>query len=173
MHTYDAAGNNLVVIVSADSQENDWFGEALAEHAAVSRTPAARGLNVVNTDAMSVTTRQKMYKQGGIFSITSTILVVDFLSRLLEPRNRDRACGSSLGTHRGYQHRGFHCKNIPSNEQVGLSEGFLGQPRAFYDRVLATFNDDEEPFLEKAVFVAAISRDCREVVRRTEESRGY
>ena len=34
---------------------------------------------------MSVATRQKMYKQGGIFSITSTILVVDFLSKLLNP----------------------------------------------------------------------------------------
>ncbi len=34
---------------------------------------------------MSVGTREKMYAQGGIFSITSRILIVDFLSSLLNP----------------------------------------------------------------------------------------
>lgn len=85
LHTYDAAGNNLVVIVAADDRENGWIGEALAEHAAVSRTPAARGLTIVNTDVTSVSAREKMYSQGGIFSITSRILVVDLLSKLLNP----------------------------------------------------------------------------------------
>ncbi|KAL8749781.1 MAG: hypothetical protein Q9184_006669 [Pyrenodesmia sp. 2 TL-2023] len=85
LHSYDAAGNNLVVVVGADERENGWIGEALAEHAAISRSPMARGLSQVNTDAMSVGTREKMYSQGGIFSITSRILVVDLLSRLLNP----------------------------------------------------------------------------------------
>ncbi|KAL8918343.1 MAG: hypothetical protein Q9208_007431 [Pyrenodesmia sp. 3 TL-2023] len=85
LHSYDAAGNNLIVIVGADERENGWIGEALAEHAAISRSPMARGLSQVNTDAMSVGTREKMYSQGGIFSITSRILVVDLLSRLLNP----------------------------------------------------------------------------------------
>ncbi|KAL9585146.1 MAG: hypothetical protein Q9203_004376 [Teloschistes exilis] len=85
LHSYDAAGNNLIVIVGADDRENGWIGEALAEHAAVSRSPMARGLSQVNTDAMSVGTREKLYSQGGIFSITSRILVVDLLSKLLNP----------------------------------------------------------------------------------------
>lgn len=78
-------GHNLVVVVGADERENGWIGEALAEHAAISRAPAARGLSSINTDTMSVGTREKMYSQGGIFSITSRILVVDLLSRLLNP----------------------------------------------------------------------------------------
>ena len=57
LHAYDAAGNNLVIIVGADERENGWIGEALAEQAAVSRSPAARGLSQVNTDMMSVGTR--------------------------------------------------------------------------------------------------------------------
>ncbi|KAK4690424.1 DNA excision repair protein ERCC-4, partial [Lecanoromycetidae sp. Uapishka_2] len=57
LHSYDAVGNNLVVVIGADERENGWIGEALAEHAAVSRTPAARGLSQVNTDMMSVGTR--------------------------------------------------------------------------------------------------------------------
>jgi len=74
-----------VVVVGADERENGWIGEALAEHAVVSRTPAARGLTSINTDTMGVGTREKMYSQGGIFSITSRILVVDLLSKLLDP----------------------------------------------------------------------------------------
>ena len=57
LHTYDAAGNNLVVVVGADDRENGWIGEALAEMAAVSRSPGAKGLSLVNSDSMSVGTR--------------------------------------------------------------------------------------------------------------------
>lgn len=71
--------------MGADDRENGWIGEALAEHAAISMSPKARGLSVVNTDVMSVGTREKMYAQGGIFSITSRILVVDLLTSLLDP----------------------------------------------------------------------------------------
>ena len=85
LHSYDAAGHNLVLLVGADDRENKWFGEALAEHAAISGSPKCRGLKLVNTDLMSVGTRQKMYAAGGIFSITSRILIVDFLSGLLDP----------------------------------------------------------------------------------------
>ncbi|CAO2650927.1 Nn.00g092240.m01.CDS01 [Neocucurbitaria sp. VM-36] len=85
LHSYDAAGNNLILLVGADDRENVWIGEALAEHAAVSNAPKCRGLSLVNTDLMSVGTREKMYAQGGIFSITSRILIVDFLSGLLNP----------------------------------------------------------------------------------------
>jgi DNA excision repair protein ERCC-4 len=85
LHSYDAAGNNLIVLVGADDRENGWIGEALAEHAAISKTPAARGLTQVNTDLTNVGAREKMYVKGGIFSITSRILVVDLLSKLLDP----------------------------------------------------------------------------------------
>ena len=57
LHSYDAIGNNLVVVVGADERENGWIGEALAEHAAISKTMDARGLNQVNTDMMSVGAR--------------------------------------------------------------------------------------------------------------------
>ncbi|KAK0112870.1 hypothetical protein ONS95_014592 [Cadophora gregata] len=85
LHSYDAAGNNLILLVGAEDRENGWIGEALAEHAAISMAPKARGLSVVNTDVMSVGTREKMYSQGGIFSVTSRILVVDLLTSLLNP----------------------------------------------------------------------------------------
>ena len=85
LHSYDAAGHNLILLVGADERENGWIGEALAEHAAISGSSKCRGLHLVNTDMMGVATREKMYAGGGIFSITSRILVVDFLSGLLDP----------------------------------------------------------------------------------------
>lgn len=87
LHSYDAAGNNLIIIVGADDRENAWIGEALAEHAAVSASPKARGLTVVNTDFTGVGAREKLYRRGGIFSITSRILVVDLLTTLVAPES--------------------------------------------------------------------------------------
>ena len=57
LHSYDAVGNNLVVVVGAEERENHWLGEALAEHAIISKSPAARGLSSINTDTVSVGTR--------------------------------------------------------------------------------------------------------------------
>ncbi|XXH05882.1 hypothetical protein Hte_012323 [Hypoxylon texense] len=85
LHSYDAAGNNLVIVVGAEERENAWIGGALAESAAISMAPKARGLTVVNTDFTSVAAREKMYAKGGIYSITSRILVVDLLTSLLDP----------------------------------------------------------------------------------------
>ncbi|KAL2830245.1 putative DNA repair protein RAD1 [Aspergillus cavernicola] len=85
LHFCDAAGNNLVLLVGADDRENEWIGEALAEHYAISKTPLARGLKVINTDRATVPMREKIYAEGGILSVTSRILVVDLLSKLLDP----------------------------------------------------------------------------------------
>lgn len=85
LHSYDAAGNSLVIVVGAEDQENQWMGEALAEHHAISRAPHARGLRVINTDKATVATREKLYSEGGVISVTSRILIVDLLSKLLDP----------------------------------------------------------------------------------------
>ncbi|KIV85082.1 hypothetical protein PV11_00817 [Exophiala sideris] len=85
LHSYDAAGNSLVVVVGAEDRENEWIGEALAEHYAISRSPLAKGLRVIRTDKATVAAREKMYSEGGIVSVTSRILIVDLLSKLLDP----------------------------------------------------------------------------------------
>jgi len=85
LHSYDAVGNSLVLLVGAEDHENDLIGEALAEHAGISMSPKAKGLIKVNTELMSVGTREQLYSRGGIFSITSRILIVDLLSGLLNP----------------------------------------------------------------------------------------
>ncbi|MCJ1408274.1 hypothetical protein MMC19_002348 [Ptychographa xylographoides] len=131
LHSYDVAGHNLIVVVGADERENGWIGEALAEHAAISRAPMARGLSQVNTDVMSVGTREKMYSQGGIFSITSRILVVDLLSKLLNPEtitglivlHSERIVATSL--------EAFIIRIYRQINKVGFLKAFSDNPEPF------------------------------------------
>ncbi|KAK5148733.1 hypothetical protein LTR04_000580 [Oleoguttula sp. CCFEE 6159] len=131
LHSYDAAGNNLVLLVGADDRENGWIGEALAEHAAISMSPKARGLSLVNTDLMSVGTREKMYARGGIFSITSRILIVDFLSSLLDPAtvtgmvvlHAERVIATSL--------EAFIIRIYRQKNKVGFLKAFSDSPEPF------------------------------------------
>ncbi|KAL6857962.1 DNA repair protein RAD16 [Amphichorda felina] len=131
LHSYDAAGNNLIVVVGADERENAWIGEALAEHAAISAAPKARGLTVVNTDFQSVGAREKMYGGGGIFSITSRILVVDLITGLLGPEtitglvvlHADRVIATSL--------EAFILRVYRQKNKVGFLKAFSDNPDPF------------------------------------------
>jgi DNA excision repair protein ERCC-4 len=118
-------------VIGAEERENGWIGESLAEHAAISMSPKARGLNVVNTDVMSVGTREKMYAQGGIFSITSRILVVDLLTSLLNPEtitglvvlHADRIVATSL--------EAFILRIYRQKNKVGFLKAFSDNPEPF------------------------------------------
>lgn len=131
LHSYDAAGNNLIVVVGAEERENGWIGEALAEQAAISMSSRARGLSVVNTDLMSVGTREKMYSRGGIFSVTSRILVVDLLTNLLDPEtitglvvlHADRIVATSL--------EAFILRIYRQRNRVGFLKAFSDNPEPF------------------------------------------
>ncbi|KAF3768531.1 DNA repair protein [Cryphonectria parasitica EP155] len=131
LHSYDAAGNSLIVVVNAEDRENGWIGEALAEHAAISRAPLARGLTVVNTDYTNVGAREKMYAGGGIFSITSRILVVDLLTNLLNVEkvtgmvvlHADRVVATSL--------EAFILRIYRQKNKVGFLKAFSDNPDPF------------------------------------------
>lgn len=131
LHSHDAAGNNLIVVVNAEDRENNWIGEALAEHAAISAAPLARGLTVVNTDFTNVGNREKMYARGGIFSITSQILVVDLLTNLLNVENitglvvlhADRVVATSL--------EAFVLRIYRQKNKVGFLKAFSDNPDPF------------------------------------------
>ncbi|POS74571.1 DNA excision repair protein ERCC-4 [Diaporthe helianthi] len=131
LHSYDAAGNNLIVVANAEDRENNWIGEALAEHAAISMAPLARGLTVVNTDYTNVGVREKMYASGGIFCITSRILVVDMLTNLLDVEkitgmivlHADRVIATSL--------EAFVLRIYRQKNKVGFLKAFADNPDPF------------------------------------------
>ncbi|RYP68298.1 hypothetical protein DL770_008461 [Monosporascus sp. CRB-9-2] len=131
LHSYDVAGNNLIIVVGAEDRENAWMGEALAEQAAITMSPKARGLTVVNTDFTSVGAREKMYAQGGIYSITSRILVVDLLTSLLDPEritgvivlHADKVVATSL--------EAFILRIYRQKNKVGFLKAFSDNPDPF------------------------------------------
>lgn len=131
LHSCDASGGNLILLVGADDRENGWIGEALAEHAAVSNAAKARGLQLINTDLVSVATRDKMYSAGGIFSVTSRILIVDFLSGLLDPTvvtgmlvlHADRVVATSL--------EAFIIRYYRQKNKAGFLKAFSDNPEPF------------------------------------------
>lgn len=128
LHTYDAAGNSLVIIVGAEDRENAWIGEALAEHYAISRTPLAKGLRVINTDKATVATREKIYSEGGIVSVTSRILIVDLLSKLLDPEtvtglvvlHSERVIATSV--------EAFIVRSFRQHNKIGFLKAFSDSP---------------------------------------------
>lgn len=150
LHSYDAAGNNLILLVGADDRENVWIGEALAEHAAISMAPKCRGLSLVNTDLMSVGTREKMYAQGGIFSITSRILIVDFLSGLLNPEtvtgivvlHAEKVVATSL--------EAFILRIYRQKNKVGFLKAFSDTPEPFTYGYSPLSNMMKNLFIKKA-----------------------
>lgn len=151
LHSYDASGHNLVILVGAEDRENDWVGESLAEHAAVSGSAKCRGMQLVNTDMTNVTQRERMYKRGGICSITSRILIVDFLSGLLDPAtvtglivlHAERVAATSL---EAFIVRIFRRKN-----KKGFLKAFSDQPEPFTSGFQPLTNILRNLFLRKPV----------------------
>ena len=85
----------------------------------------------MNTDVMSVATREKMYAQGGIFSITSRILVVDLLTSLLNPESihgivvlhADKVVATSL--------EAFILRIYRQKNKTGFLKAFSDNPEPF------------------------------------------
>ncbi|PLN80289.1 putative DNA repair protein RAD1 [Aspergillus taichungensis] len=150
LHFYDAAGNNLVLVVGADDRENEWIGEALAEHYAISKTPMARGLKVINTERATVSMREKIYAEGGILSVTSRILVVDLLSKLLDPQkitgmivlHADRVVATST--------EAFIIRIFRDNNKTGFLKAFSDLPEPFTTGFAPLANSLRNLFLRKA-----------------------
>ena len=141
LHSYDAAGNSLVVVVGAEERENDWIGEALAEHYAVSRSPLARGLKIITTDKATVPMREKIYAEGGVVSVTSRILVVDLLSKLLDP---ETVTGLVV----------LHAEKIVATS----IEAFIVRIYRQFNKIgfLKAFSDSPEPFISGFAPLASI-----------------
>ena len=144
LHSYDATGNSLVIVVGAEDRENDWVGEALAEHYAISRSPLARGLRVINTEKASVPMREKIYAEGGIVSVTSRILVVDLLSKLLDP---ETVTGLVI----------LHAEKIIATSV----EAFIVRIYRQFNKIgfLKAFSDSPEPFVSGFASLANMMRN--------------
>jgi DNA excision repair protein ERCC-4 len=111
--------------------------------------PKCRGLSLVNTDLMTVGTREKMYAHGGIFSITSRILIVDFLSGLLNPEtvtgvvvlHAERVVATSL--------EAFILRIYRQKNKTGFLKAFSDTPEPFTTGFAPLTNMMKNLFLQK------------------------
>jgi DNA excision repair protein ERCC-4 len=98
---------------------------------------------------MSVGTREKMYAQGGIFSITSRILIVDFLSGLLNPEtvtgmvvlHAEKVIATSL--------EAFILRIYRQKNKVGFLKAFSDTPEPFTTGFAPLTNMMKNLFLQK------------------------
>ncbi|KAJ5013931.1 DNA repair protein rad16 [Colletotrichum sp. SAR 10_99] len=113
-------------------------------------SPNARGLTVVNTDFTSVGAREKMYARGGIFSITSRILVVDLLTNLLDTEkvtglvvlHADRVVATSL--------EAFILRIYRQKNKAGFLKAFADNPDPFSTGFSPLSTMTRNLFLKKA-----------------------
>ncbi|KAK9453708.1 hypothetical protein V1511DRAFT_482576 [Dipodascopsis uninucleata] len=84
LYTYGSVRQSLVVLIGADDREIEWIGEGLAELSMLNRSRSRSvGLTVVNTESLNIEKRELAYNSGGVFYVTSRILVVDMLSGII------------------------------------------------------------------------------------------
>ncbi|SSD59627.1 related to DNA repair protein RAD1 [Saccharomycodes ludwigii] len=81
---------SLVLLLGTTPEDNIKISEELFEMSCVSDDQAVRNFHIVSAESSSVDKRRKLYLQGGIISITSRILIVDFLSGVI---NRESITG--------------------------------------------------------------------------------
>jgi DNA excision repair protein ERCC-4 len=111
--------------------------------------PKCRGLSLVNTDLMTVGMREKMYAHGGIFSITSRILIVDFLSGLLNPEtvtgvvvlHAEKVVATSL--------EAFILRIYRQKNKTGFLKAFSDTPEPFTTGFAPLTNMMKNLFLQK------------------------
>lgn len=76
-----------------------------------------------------------------------------------------------ISQNRGYVYRGLHYPDLPSGQQIGLSQGLFRLPGALHNRLFPTGQLDEESLLAQDITLATIPCHCCRVVGRAAESR--
>ncbi|KAI9891909.1 MAG: hypothetical protein M1814_002294 [Vezdaea aestivalis] len=85
LYSFRTAGQCLILIIGADDPERYWLSEELIELSAINRSPVITGLNAVTAESMTLQAREDLYKEGGVISVTSRILITDLLVKVVDP----------------------------------------------------------------------------------------
>jgi DNA excision repair protein ERCC-4 len=126
------AKENLVLLIGADENENRRITEELWELSEMSPSSScSRGLNLINTETSSFKLRTEQYLQGGVFSVTSRILIVDMLSNAID-------CSRITGIVVLHAHRitetsteAFILRVFRDRNKRGFIKGLSENPEAF------------------------------------------
>ncbi|KAK9321157.1 hypothetical protein V1517DRAFT_327151 [Lipomyces orientalis] len=151
IHAYDVAGGNLVLIIGADDREIEWIGEGLAELGTLNKGTMNRtGLTVVNTEMMSLERREMLYSAGGVFAVTSRILVVDMLSDVIATNKITGIIVLHAEKVTATSQEAFILRLFRERNKAGFIKAFSDMPESFITGFSPLTNMLKHMFLRKA-----------------------
>lgn len=123
-------------------------------------------MNVINSDATSVGQRERMYKRGGLFSVTSRILIVDFLTNIVDPSmvsgiivlKAERVSATSM--------EAFILRIYRQKNKGGFVKAFSDQPEPFATGFAPLANTMKNLFVRSAYLWPRFHKDVAESLER-------
>ncbi|QSL66587.1 hypothetical protein MERGE_000969 [Pneumocystis wakefieldiae] len=125
------ARGTLTLIIGADGRQEEFLKEMVDELAALDKQVLRKEFKIINNESGSSDKRGTMYDSGGIFSVTSRILVVDLLTGILDTSkitgivalNAEKVNEASL--------EAFILKIFRKKNKISYIKAFSDNPEAF------------------------------------------
>ncbi|KAG5513820.1 hypothetical protein PMAC_000858 [Pneumocystis sp. 'macacae'] len=130
LHSYNLPGC-LTLVIGASPRQEELLKEMVDELGALDNEVPREEFKIINNESGNSHKRQAIYNSGGIFSVTSRILVVDLLTGTIDPvkisgivaLNAEKTIETSL--------EAFILRIFRKNNKVGYIKAFSDSPEAF------------------------------------------
>ncbi|KTW27428.1 hypothetical protein T552_02406 [Pneumocystis carinii B80] len=142
----------LTLVIGASGEQEEFLKEIVDESGALDKEVLRKEFKIINNESGSPDKREAMYDSGGIFSVTSRILVVDLLTGILDPSkitgiialNAEKANETSL--------EAFILRIFRKRNKIGYIKAFSDNPEAF-STGFSTLSDIMKSFFLKKCFL--------------------
>ncbi|CCJ30420.1 unnamed protein product [Pneumocystis jirovecii] len=130
LHSYNLPGC-LTLVIGANAKQEELLKEMVDELGASDNEVPREEFKIINNESGNSHKRESIYNSGGVFSVTSRILVVDLLTGIIDPvkisgivaLNAEKAIETSL--------EAFILRIFRKNNKVGYIKAFSDSPEAF------------------------------------------
>lgn len=127
---------SLVLVLNAKPSDNLHINEELEELQMLSsidkpEEEQVRPFHVINADSQTLEKRRQLYLSGGIFSVTSRILIVDLLSGVVHPNKITGMMVLNVETLRDFSNESFILEMYRSKNKWGFIKAFSESPESF------------------------------------------
>lgn len=127
---------SLVLVLNARPNDNLHIHEELQELQMLSNIDQpddeqTRPFHVISADSQTLEKRRQLYLSGGIFSVTSRILIVDLLSGIVHPNKITGIVVLNAETLRDYSNESFILEMYRSKNKWGFIKAFSESPESF------------------------------------------
>lgn len=151
LHTLNLP-QTLTLVIGANGRQEEFLKETVDELAILDNNISRERLRIINNESGPSDKREMIYQTGGIFSVTSRILVVDLLTGVLDPNkisgiialNAEKVNETSL--------EAFILRLFRKRNKVGYIKAFSDNPEAF-SVGFSTLSDIMKTFFIKKCFL--------------------